>query len=554
MKNNKGFTMMELLAVFIILSLLVGISVISYQFIMEKVEANYYKTLEEELLLAGSDYYNNHREEKPIIGYGMVLIDELVGDKYIETLKDRSGKTCSPNNDSKVYIYRTENGYDYEACLVCNDHETTGAYCDGNILDEIIISAKKENSNAEYNVLKMSYNSTGWSNENISVTFKINDKNVTKYVITNVSDNSEKICDSITNKSCSMTFTSSGSYTVIAYDSETIVGGKKAFYVKIDKEKPVCEFVSGPSVALINNSLTSTYKLECTDNNLDNASITTNNFSQTNSSVVLIQNISLNDINNGYEYLVKVIGNLDGETALKLNALVVKDKAGNGNVSVLSNSIKVDVTKPNISYSLPSDTYNENKTITITVGDNGGVNQIKYNIYKDEVLVSSDTLTGNLETTVSFDVDLNSDGTWKIDVLATDEVGNEGTGLRDYIIATVQNCWYELDHYFDTAVCGASGSVGDEQYITCARLYGYNVMFKPNSVSGPSGAIGWQSCYTSSAVYSSETNALNYCEQNYISHCYSRYNETNEYGKVYYLKCFSYAGDYRNYVYKRVCE
>ena len=240
MKNSKGFTLVEVLAAFVILGIIIGIGIVSYQFIMARVERNYYETLEQELLLAGSDYYNNNRNEKPVSGYSVVLIDDLIGNKYIETLKDRSGKVCGSNNDSKVYIYKTDTGYDYEACLVCNDnYQSTGNYCNGNILGEVFVSAKKENTNAEYNVLKTSYSNTSWSNESVVVTFKMIDKNVTKYVIVNANDNSEKICNA-TNNSCSMTFNSSGSYTVKAYDGDVTVGAKKSFHVKIDKEKPSC--------------------------------------------------------------------------------------------------------------------------------------------------------------------------------------------------------------------------------------------------------------------------------------------------------------------------
>lgn len=243
MKNNKGFTLIELLAAIVILGVIIGIGVVSYQAIIKKVEKNYYETLEQDLLLAGSDYFNNHREEKPFSGYSIVHIDELVGDKYIDPLKDRSGKVCSPNNDSKVYIYKTNDGYDYKACLVCNDYETIGNYCDGNIMGIINISANKADG-SEYNVL-LSYNNTSWSNSNVTVKFSM-EETVTNYVVTNVKNNEKLNCNNINNNSCSMVFSTSGSYTVEAYNETKEVGAKRAFNVRIVKEKPVCTISANP--------------------------------------------------------------------------------------------------------------------------------------------------------------------------------------------------------------------------------------------------------------------------------------------------------------------
>ena len=69
-----------------------GIGVASYQSIMERVEKNYYATLEQDLLLAGNDYFSNHREDKPLTGYNSVDITSLIGKEYIETLKENGYK------------------------------------------------------------------------------------------------------------------------------------------------------------------------------------------------------------------------------------------------------------------------------------------------------------------------------------------------------------------------------------------------------------------------------------------------------------------------------
>jgi len=235
MKNRKGFTMIELLTAFVIMAFLLGIGVVSYRFIIDRVAANYYDTLEEELLLAGSDYFTNNRMERPLSGYSAVQIDELVGNKYIETLKDRNGKVCDPNSDSKVYIYKTENGYDYEVCLICNEHESSGAYCNNVAMGVINISASKEGGGS-YNPL-LSFVNASWSNKNVNVTFSVT-VDVTDFIITDVNSGTRRTCDSITGRSCSMSFSSTSSYKVEAYNDGIEVAPAKGFNIKIDKEVP----------------------------------------------------------------------------------------------------------------------------------------------------------------------------------------------------------------------------------------------------------------------------------------------------------------------------
>ena len=241
MKNKKGFTMIELLAAFVIMAFLLGIGVVSYNFIIDRVAGNYYDTLEEELLLAGNDYFTNNRVERPLSGYSAVQIDELVGDKYIETLKDRKGNVCDRNDKSKVYIYKTNDGYGYEACLFCNEHEPDGAYCNSIAQGVINISASKEGGGS-YNPL-LSFANASWSNKNVNVTFSVT-VDVTDFIITDVNSGTRRTCDSITGRSCSMNFSSTSSYKVVAYYNDLEVAPAKSFNIKIDKEKPTCEFIS----------------------------------------------------------------------------------------------------------------------------------------------------------------------------------------------------------------------------------------------------------------------------------------------------------------------
>lgn len=341
MENRKGYTMVELLVAFVIIAFILGIGVVSYRFIIDRIEANYYDTLEEELLLAGSDYFTNHREDKPLSGYSAIQIDELVGDKYIETLKDRKGNVCDRNDKSRVYIYKTSVGYGYEACLFCNEYEPDGAYCNNVAQGVINISASKEGGGS-YNPL-LSFANASWSNSDVTVTFSVNVP-VTEFVITNTNNGETKVCDSIVNKSCSMKFSDTSTYKVQAYNESNEVAPEKGFNVKIDKTKPICKFISGPSISSIKNNQPASYVLKCTDNIglSSNSAVSTSDFSLTTPDVVAFQEISSVSISDGYQYAITVSGNVSGTTALVLNYGAVSDLAGNVNDSVTSDAIEVD--------------------------------------------------------------------------------------------------------------------------------------------------------------------------------------------------------------------
>lgn len=231
---KKGFTLIEILASIVILSILMAIGIISYRYIINDAEKRYYETLEQELLMVGNDYYNDNLIDRPLTGYNSVDIDKLIENNYIEKLKDHSGKdTCT----GQVFIYKEDDKYEYEACLICENYQSSGNYCQGKIPGVIFISAKdKENNN--YNPL-LSYENVEYSaSEQIDVTFNITE-NITKYIVTDIESGQKKDCLA-TNNSCTMSFNNNegGRYQVEGYDNETKVGVETLFNIKFDKENP----------------------------------------------------------------------------------------------------------------------------------------------------------------------------------------------------------------------------------------------------------------------------------------------------------------------------
>ena len=125
--NKNGFTIIEVLTAFLIVGLISGIGVVSYNFIYDITKDNYYRILKSHLLLAGNDYFENHRGE--IVGSTLsVPIDRLVKGGYIDEIKDNRGNTC---DNGKVIKYKGEdNKFHYELCIKCADYENYPDICE----------------------------------------------------------------------------------------------------------------------------------------------------------------------------------------------------------------------------------------------------------------------------------------------------------------------------------------------------------------------------------------------------------------------------------------
>ena len=84
-----------------------------------------------------------------------------------------------------------------------------------------------------------------------------------------------------------------------------------------------------------------------------------------------------------------------------------------------SQTYVIDLTAPVIKYDVGGGTYNASKTVNVSVTDNlTGISDVYYELYKNNVLSSS----GNKG--VNFSVNLNSEGTWVLYTIASDNAGN----------------------------------------------------------------------------------------------------------------------------------
>ena len=119
--NKKGFTIIELLAVILVVSLLLIIGVPTILKFMKQGTKSYYTSLENEVKVAGVDYVETYRSLLPQnIGHVRVIeLEELVNNKYIDPVKDEKGNNCT----GQVTIKKTKtDSYEYYSCLKCGEY------------------------------------------------------------------------------------------------------------------------------------------------------------------------------------------------------------------------------------------------------------------------------------------------------------------------------------------------------------------------------------------------------------------------------------------------
>ena len=124
-RSRKGFTMIELLAVIIILGIVTAISVVTIQGVLRRAKANYYKSQEESISASARNYAEKNPQYLPKLSgqKTTVTLKTLIDSKYISSVVDYSKKSCHIDN-SYVQVLKVDNEFIYSPYLECDDYKT----------------------------------------------------------------------------------------------------------------------------------------------------------------------------------------------------------------------------------------------------------------------------------------------------------------------------------------------------------------------------------------------------------------------------------------------
>ena len=271
--KNKGFTLVELLATMVILAILILIGTMTVSNIFDNSKENYYKSMENTLGIAGNEFFNDNRDDKPIDDYNFVDLKTLQEHEYLEELKTFDGKDLC-DDSTGVYIYNDDNGNNYEVCLVCGEYKSKGEFCNGKKFGTINITGNINTPNGPFYNPLLSYSGTSWINASvIYVHFSLNDNdvNVSQYKIYSSTSNTlYGTCNASGNK-CSYRMETTGSYYVEAYDGSEKVANRKYFNIKLDGTPPSFDLKNNdPEFELSKDDILYDYENEVININDDN--------------------------------------------------------------------------------------------------------------------------------------------------------------------------------------------------------------------------------------------------------------------------------------------
>jgi len=133
-KNNKAFTIVEVLAVVVIIAILAGVTIPGISKYVSNSKERYDDSLNDQALVAGKDFYTDHKSRIPNSNStkmtDVVTFKELASLKYLsKNFVDSDGRDCMA--DSFVIVKNDGSGPKYISCLICEGfpHYREGSTC-----------------------------------------------------------------------------------------------------------------------------------------------------------------------------------------------------------------------------------------------------------------------------------------------------------------------------------------------------------------------------------------------------------------------------------------
>lgn len=129
--NNKGFTLIELMATISILAILLALAVPSVVKYLRQSQKTVYEDIEKTMQDAAKNYLVKNATSIPLPGgYTAISVSKLVNEDYLYNIKDPQEENAFCTEESYVYIDRTKDdgrgniNIDYVPCLICARYQS----------------------------------------------------------------------------------------------------------------------------------------------------------------------------------------------------------------------------------------------------------------------------------------------------------------------------------------------------------------------------------------------------------------------------------------------
>lgn len=129
-KNKKGYTILELLAVIMILGILISLAYMGISKYLNRTKEATYKTFEENITSGVTNFLIDHSTYIPRVGESLVVdVKKLVCEGYIDNIEDPDEATKTCNLESYAIVTRKSDvnfnmDIEYTACLKCSGYES----------------------------------------------------------------------------------------------------------------------------------------------------------------------------------------------------------------------------------------------------------------------------------------------------------------------------------------------------------------------------------------------------------------------------------------------
>ena len=387
--KKRGFTLVELLGVIVILGIVLGLAVVGYVNITESMKRSYYSGQEESILLAAGEYYNYNRDKEPKM-FGQaerVSLQELITNGYIEKVLDRKQVECDLENSTIVAYKDSYEKLNYEVCLKCpNDEYETKNVCEKSIED---YGLKVETRVGE---TSKEYREGSWVNQDVWLIFKTGN-DVIRVEVKGAKGSSKSCSLEEKNgiKSCRIKVEVSDTYEIEGYGTSNQKTEKQTKEILIDKKEPSFEIEDPTGLVTIAKRETEKKEIDFGGNGEESVEITNGikNIKDNESGIEAVR-YSLENTNKE-KYLTGTIENgrvvfsktlTRGSWILKVEAY---DKAGNKREEKLIYNINQKVERPdnlceNKTYNGRSQTIVKSAPVEMTFDKTTGIDAKSYNI------------------------------------------------------------------------------------------------------------------------------------------------------------------------------